>query len=539
MNPTAVVNSVTNKTFCNGAATGAIAFSSPNTGGTVSYNWTNSNTAIGIAASGTGDIASFTATNTSLAPVTATITVTPTFSNGGTNCAGTPITFTITVNPTATVNAVASQTVCAGIATTAINFIGTVTGTVYSWTNTNSAIGLAASGTGDIPSFTATNSTTAPITGTITVTPNFGTSPNICSGTPITFSITVNALPVVTCPGNISVTSTIGACTAPVTYIATIAGTPAPVVTYTFSGATTGSGAGTGSGALFNVGVTTVTITATNSCTAKSCSFTVTVIDAQLPVITTQPVTKTFCEGSSAIYSVTATNALSYQWQFYNGSAWVPIAGATTATLTVSNITPSMNTYTYRAQVIGKCSIVISANATLSVEPKPVISIVSTQTLLVPNSVFTLTAITNGSGAGTYVWYRNGIIIPGLGGNVLPGGRIDDRATYKVTYTNLNGCSNTSADLTIGSLPTTQLFVYPNPNNGQFQIRFYNLPNEKATVYIYSTSGQIVFKQELPTGLLPYSKLPVNITKMASGMYIIKLINAAGKEMGNTKIFKN
>src|ERR1700679_1861897 len=41
----------------------------------------------------------------------------------------------------------------------------------YNWTNSNPAIGLAASGTGNIPAFTAVNTGTTPITATITATP--------------------------------------------------------------------------------------------------------------------------------------------------------------------------------------------------------------------------------------------------------------------------------------------------------------------------------------------------------------------------------
>jgi gliding motility-associated-like protein len=64
------------------------------------------------------------------------------------------------------------------------------TGVTYAWTNSNIAIGLAASGTGTIPAFTATNKGSAPIKGTITITPSI----NGCAGTPRTYVITVNPL---------------------------------------------------------------------------------------------------------------------------------------------------------------------------------------------------------------------------------------------------------------------------------------------------------------------------------------------------------
>jgi hypothetical protein len=195
VNPTPTVNTVANQVRCNGESTTAITFSGfvP---GTV-YSWTNTNTAIGLAATGTGNIGAFNAINTTNAPIVATITVTPSYTNAGKTCTGTPTSFTITVNPTPTVNQVADQVRCNGTQTAAVTFSGFVPNTVYSWTNTTTAIGLAASGVGDIPAFTATNSTNAPIVATITVTPSYTNAGKTCTGTPTTFTITVNPTPTV------------------------------------------------------------------------------------------------------------------------------------------------------------------------------------------------------------------------------------------------------------------------------------------------------------------------------------------------------
>jgi YVTN family beta-propeller protein len=64
-----------------------------------------------------------------------------------------------------------NQEWCSGSPTTPVNFIGTVPGTVFRWTNNNISIGLAATGTGNIASFTSKNTTGAPVTATVTVTP--------------------------------------------------------------------------------------------------------------------------------------------------------------------------------------------------------------------------------------------------------------------------------------------------------------------------------------------------------------------------------
>ena len=194
INPSAQVNTISNKTFCNNDSLTAINFGTTNTGGTTTYSWTNNTASIGLGTSGNGNIVAFTATNTGTSPVTANIVVTPSYTNNGITCSGDPTTFTITVNPTPTVNQPSNQTVCNGQSTTAILFSGAIPNTTYNWTNSNSNIGLGANGVGDISIFTAINNGTTPIVANITVTPNL----NGCPGTPLTISITINPSPVVT-----------------------------------------------------------------------------------------------------------------------------------------------------------------------------------------------------------------------------------------------------------------------------------------------------------------------------------------------------
>lgn len=190
INPVPVVNAQTNKTYCSGSSTGAISF----TGNATSYNWTNTNTAIGLASSGTASpsIPSWVPVNNSGAPVTGTITVTPVYTNNGVNCYGTPISFTITIIPAPLVNAQANKVYCSNTPTGGITFTGTATS--YNWTNTNTAIGLASSGvaTPNIPTWIPVNNTNFPITGTLTVTPEYTLNGVTCTGSPITFTITVN-----------------------------------------------------------------------------------------------------------------------------------------------------------------------------------------------------------------------------------------------------------------------------------------------------------------------------------------------------------
>ncbi|TCJ13299.1 PKD domain-containing protein [Flaviaesturariibacter flavus] len=191
INPTPAADAVTGQVLCAGSPVAAINFS----GTATSYSWTNSNTSIGLGASGNGNIPSFNAVNGGTSVQTATITVTPRYTGGSVGCDGPTKTFTIVVVPNPTVNNVSAQTVCDGASTSAVNFSGSVSGTVYNWTNNNPAIGLAASGTGNIPAFTATNGGTTAVTATITVTPSFTSNGITCTGAPKTFTITVNPTP--------------------------------------------------------------------------------------------------------------------------------------------------------------------------------------------------------------------------------------------------------------------------------------------------------------------------------------------------------
>lgn len=84
------------------------------------------------------------------------------------------------INPLPTVNSVGDQTFVAGTNTTAINFTGTAN--TFTWTSSNPAIGLPASGTGNIPVFAAVNNGTAPITSTVTVVPTSKAFAYIASG---------------------------------------------------------------------------------------------------------------------------------------------------------------------------------------------------------------------------------------------------------------------------------------------------------------------------------------------------------------------
>jgi gliding motility-associated-like protein len=113
------------------------------------------------------------------------INATYTFTPDAGQCANST-TFTLEVNPIPSVSSRADTTVYDGAVLPPYNFIETP-GSVVTWANSNTAIGLPASGTGDLPSFTAVNRSDVPIFGTITITPAI----NGCTGTIQSYKITV------------------------------------------------------------------------------------------------------------------------------------------------------------------------------------------------------------------------------------------------------------------------------------------------------------------------------------------------------------
>ncbi|GAA4331592.1 hypothetical protein GCM10023184_23640 [Flaviaesturariibacter amylovorans] len=305
INPGVLVNPVPNMVACAGSATQPIVFSGA---AGVTYNWTNSEPAIGLAASGTGNIGSFTATNGGTSDLVAVISVTP---EGGTGCTLKPMVFRIRVRPLPTVNMVPDQALCAGSATDPITFAGAVPGTVYSWTNNNPAIGLGAIGTGDIPAFMPRNNGTSQVA-TITVTPRA----DGCSGTPMTFTITVHPA-----AGTISYD---GApyCPRGAAY-PTQQGTPGG--TYAApAGLVINSATGEVNLALSTAGTYTVTYTIGGAVCANTATTQLTILP---PATMDAPSNPVYCNGATAPAQL-FTGAVGYTWTNDNPSIGLAASGS-------------------------------------------------------------------------------------------------------------------------------------------------------------------------------------------------------------------
>lgn len=196
VNPIPTVNDVNNQTLCNGASVNAVNFSSTAFTGTIC-----------------GEVNEGGTLNLS-APPGSVFTTVPfaSYGNASGNCGNFVLGSCNSSNSVSVVSAAAVGKNSFSLAATNDNFGDPCNGTpknlkvqlnyttpiTYTWTNSNTSIGLASSGTGNIPSFVATNSTNLPVMATITVTPKYTNGGSSCSGTSKTFTITVNPTPKIT-----------------------------------------------------------------------------------------------------------------------------------------------------------------------------------------------------------------------------------------------------------------------------------------------------------------------------------------------------
>jgi hypothetical protein len=145
-----------------------------------------------------------------------------------------------------------------------------------------------------------------------------------------------------------------------------------------------------------------------------------------------------------------------------------------------------------------------------------------------------LTAVVS-PGGGSYQWFKNGVAIVGATASTLSGLTVDDVGTYTVRYTDLNGCVQTSAGMTVSSATSGNIYLYPNPNTGHFQVRFNNAPNEKVTVNIYDAKGSLVYRQAAVT-TTAYTSIQIDISNLPSETYVVTVIGEDGRLIGARRV---
>ena len=270
----------------------------------------------------------------------------------------------------------------------------------------------------------------------------------------------------------------------------------------------------------------TYDVVVSGTCTPPVTSNGVTLTPQTAIAITTQPVNRTGCQNGTVTFTGAATGTITTtQWEVSTngGSTWSSVTGATTQTLTLTSVQPSQSGYRYRLALSSAgCGTVYSNVVTLTVNPLPTVTLVlnpASQTALKPGMKTTVTVSSSPAGA-SYQWLVNGVGQPQITGSsyVVDAFHL---GSYTVKVTDVNGCVNTSAAVTFTGVPTSQMYVYPNPTSGSFSVTYYTRTSMPVTINIIDMKGKrIVQRQESTSD--PYTRFDFTNDKLAAGVYVIE-----------------
>ena len=357
-------------------------------------------------------------------------------------CGTTTVEKQITVANAPTANAINNITVCSGALVTIPAFTGSVTGTVYNWTNSNRNIGLnRSSGSSNISNFTATNTSTIPIVATITVTPSL--SGGGCSGTPITFTITVNPK-----PASPTVTTPINLCQG----VATNALTATVASGNTLNWYNTADGSVTPTAPTpntTNVGSGNYYVSQVNSFGCESNRATITYSVSASPIITANANNPTKCQTANGTVEIKGlSNGANYSLSYTKDG----IAQAT-RTFTASN-----NSYTISGLAsgiydnikvkLGNCESNAVGPLSLS-DPNPPAtpSVTANPAVLCSGGTLTLNASSTTAGV-TYTWSGPNNFSSSLANPTISNIPLTGNGVYSVTAT-LAGCTSAAGTVNV------------------------------------------------------------------------------------------
>jgi len=403
-----------------------------------------------------------------------TITYTYTDGNGCTNSC----TFTITVNPLPNVVAnPVSQPVCHNTSTAAITFTGSVTGTVFNWTNDTPSIGLAGSGSGNIASFIAQNPGILPVTATITVEP----TANGCIGPSITVTITVNPIPALS-----SSLDPLEVCSGAPFYYHPTSGTPGTSFTWTRAavpGVTPDTGSGTGdiNETLVNSWTIPRTVYYLIYLSANGCSnptpYTLEVTVNPIPDFTSTLTPSPICSGSLFSYIPSSSVAgATFAWTraAVPGIAEPASSGTGNVSEVLTNTTPLPITVTYAYTVSFEgCTNPAVYNVQVVVRPIPVLTSSLTPPGICSGNIFSYTP-TSSTPLTSFAWTRAavaGILEPAASGTGNPNEVLTNTTALPITVTYVyiltaSGCTNPvpyHVEVVVSPLPVLTSTATPDP----------------------------------------------------------------------------
>lgn len=291
----------------------------------------------------------------------------------------------------------------------------------------------------------------------------------------------------------------------------------------------------------FHSGVNTATVTVINPTTAQNghryrviitgictpavTSNSTTIVIATTPTITTQPANFPGCVGGNATFSVVAggtpaPSILQWQQSTDGGVTWTNLSTGTS--LTLFNLTLTMNNYRYRVVVMNSCGqFVNSTAAVLTVSALTTVAITPiTQRVCLTDTLVPLVATPAGG-----AW--SGIGVSGF--NFVPSATAVGTYTLTYTYVNPAGCTSTGTTTVrvedcperLRELDENAVILFPNPNNGRFNIRINSDLYNYLGMKVYTTDGRLVKTQSFG-GLIYGRVIPIDLTNLPAAAYMVK-----------------
>lgn len=429
-----------------------------------------------------------------------------------------------------TVDPVNDIVVCAGSAVN-VTFSGTGNpAPTFDWTNDNTAIGLGASGSGNL-SFTPPTSITSQEVANITVTP----TSSGCTGTPETFTITVNPLPLtddpadlVACAGD-QVDIVFTGSDPNATYHWQVNGIP-PNPLFPTSG--TGNITGTVPPIPFSVsGTVTVHAVSAEGCPGPDQTFTVT-LNPAISATFAMNTPPNLCQGSQASFTVNFSGGNApYTFTYaLDGVEQPPLTTNSdpyTFTLPVSG---PLNVSAVRITAGNGCVKDVTGSFDINVIPTPVATLNGGTANICSGSSVDLTIDFNGSDDYTIVYSINGTQQPAVTTTgptyTFPVTPASGTTTYTLVSVSSNGCTGTASGTFVVNTtdaPTAIISGNPVACAGQTVNIPVNFTGTAPWSFVYAIDG--VDQPEITTSNNPYlitasynSTVNLTLSSVASGL---------------------
>ena len=198
-----------------------------------------------------------------------------------------------------------------------------------------------------------------------------------------------------------------------------------------------------------------------------------------------------------------------------------------------------MNGYLYRLLINGGTSCSVTSNAALlTLNPAPTAVITANPLVIGPTQTSTISSTVTANPAATYAWFYNGSVLPGeVAATLLV--NYGSPGDYQLKVTNACGVGFSNI-ITIANSFALNMFTYPNPSGGIFQVIYLHDPNNttnntlQRSLTVYNNwGGKIITRIFSQTTY--YQKIDIDVRAYGKGIYWVEMRDANGKRLGMSR----